>query len=98
MQKDAAVATGFKKYFIITSRKTISWRRLPQWTSISLRSFLHVAVGCLVCLSLQATQRHISTITDQDFKLKTQHRTAFEAQCHLCLACKQKLHVKNVKD
>ena len=47
MQKDLAVATAFKKkYFIITSRKTNSWRTVPEWTSISLSGIMYVAVGC----------------------------------------------------
>ena len=86
-----------KQYFIITSGKTISWRIMTEWTSISLRGIMYVAVGCQVCLCLPATQRHISTLTDQYFKLKAQHRTASEAHCHFCPVCKQKRHVKNVK-
>jgi hypothetical protein len=87
-----------KQYFIITSRKTISWGIVPEWTNICLRGILHVTAGCLVCLCLPAaTQRHI-TLTDQHFKLKAQHTTASEAQWHFCMVCKQKRQVKNVKD
>jgi len=39
-----------------------------------------------------------NTLTDQDFKLKAQHRTASEAQWHFCAVSKQMRHVKNVKD
>jgi hypothetical protein len=43
--EDHFIKENATKYFILTSYKTISLRRVPEKTSISLRAIPHVAVG-----------------------------------------------------